>query len=173
MRTIDWEAIEREYRAGQLSVREIARQYEVTEGAIRKRAKADSWTRALAERVKAAVREKLVRDGTRDQHASDAEIVEHSALRGLEVVVSHRGDLKQLHGLKRVLADRLAIVLEGGDPMGLCLGERESPGDLLEKLSRVTSRLIPLERQAFNLDANPDGAAPIQVTIQGDDKGLL
>jgi predicted DNA-binding protein YlxM (UPF0122 family) len=48
----DWEAIEREYRAGQLSVREIARQYAVSEGAIRKRAKAEGWERALADVVR-------------------------------------------------------------------------------------------------------------------------
>ena len=60
-KSVDWEAIEREYRAGQLSVREIARTSGVTETAIRKHAKADGWTRALAEKVREAVREKLVR----------------------------------------------------------------------------------------------------------------
>lgn len=154
----DWEAIEREYRAGQLSVREIARQFGVSDGAIRKRAKAEGWERVLVERVREAVKEKLVRadsaqDGTQDQRArTDRELVEGAALRGLEVVTSHRRDLQQLHGLKRVLADRLSVVLTGGDPDGPCLGARETPGDLLEKLSRVSARLIPLERQAFNLD---------------------
>ena len=39
----DWEAIEREYRAGQLSVREIARQHDVSAPAIVKRAKRLGW----------------------------------------------------------------------------------------------------------------------------------
>lgn len=156
---IDWEAVEREYRAGQLSVREIARRFGLTEGAIRKRAKADSWERPLADKVRAAVREKLVRadgaqDGTQDQRAKhDADIIQGASARGFEVQMSHRRDIAQLHGLKRMLADRLAIYLDGGDPDGPCFGEKESPSDLLEKLSRVTARLIPLERQAFNLDA--------------------
>lgn len=34
----DWEAIESLYRAGKLSIREIARQHGLTEAAIRKRA---------------------------------------------------------------------------------------------------------------------------------------
>jgi len=47
--------------------------------------------------------------------------------------------------------------LNGETPEGAYIGERETPGDLLEKLSRVTSRLIPLERQAHNLDeARPE-----------------
>lgn len=166
---IDWEAIEREYRAGQLSVREIARRYEVSEGAIRKRAKADRWERALADKVRGAVREKLVRaDGTQAQRASDKDVLEGAATRGFEVVTSHRKDLTQLHGLKRVLMDRLAQVLQGVTPEGPCMGEKESPGDLLEKLSRVTTRLIPLERQAHNLDAaegDPPAAGGTTVSI--------
>lgn len=167
----DWEAIEREYRAGQLSLRAIASAHDITEGAIRKRAKAEGWQRALANKVREAVREKLVRtdgtqEGTQSQRA-DSEIVESAALRGLQVVTSHRRDLEQLHGLKRVLAMRLAAHLNGEKPEGPFIGDKESPGDLLEKLSRVTSRLIPLERQAFNLDAEDpppsDGDEPADI----------
>lgn len=160
----DWEAIEREFRAGQLSIRAIASAHGVTDTAIRKKAKAEGWQRSLANKVREAVREKLVRtdgsqDGSQSPRASDSEIVENAALRGLAVVTSHRKDLQQLHGLKRVLADRLSEVLHGGNPDGPCLGDKESPGDLLEKLSRITARLIPLERQAHNLDAEPEDVA--------------
>jgi transposase len=44
---IDWAGIERDYRDGRMSIREIARWYgNVTEGAIRKKAKAENWVRA-------------------------------------------------------------------------------------------------------------------------------
>lgn len=157
-RPTDWEAIEREFRAGQLSVREIGRSHGVTEGAIRKRAKAEGWERALASKVRDAVREKLVRAdgtqaGTQSPHANDREIVEGASLRGLEVVQSHRRDIAQLTALSNVLATRLSQVLHNDPADGLCLGRLESPGDLLEKLTRVRAKLIPLERQAYNLDA--------------------
>lgn len=44
----DWELIEKLYRAGILSLREIAKQADdaVTEGAIRKRSKRDKWVRS-------------------------------------------------------------------------------------------------------------------------------
>lgn len=174
----DWEAIEREYRAGQLSIREIARVHGVTDTAIRKKAKDLGWERSLADKVREAAREKLARGdgsqaGSHPQRArTDREIVEAASLRGLEVVTSHRRDLQQLHGLKRVLAGRLAEVLNGGLPDGPCLGERESPADMLEKLSRVTARLVPLERQAFNLDEGSDGEGGITITITGDDAAL-
>ena len=52
---IDWERIELDYRAGLLSLREIATKSDVSEGAIRKRAKRDSWLRDLSEKVKLRV----------------------------------------------------------------------------------------------------------------------
>lgn len=163
----DWVRIEAEYRAGQISIRQIAEGCGVSEGAIRKKAKKLGWVRALAERVREAVKEKLVREGTHGApRVSDAEIIQAASERGFNVITTHRRDLLQLHGLKRVLADRLATLLQGGDPGGLCLGERESAGDLLEKLSRVTGRLVPLERQAHNLDhelPTPPGETSVRV----------
>jgi hypothetical protein len=151
---VDWEAIERLYRAGQISVRAIAAAHSITEGAIRKKAKAEGWQRALADKVRSAVREKLVREtGTREQRAEDDnEIVDHSSSIGVEVVLSHRRDIGQLRGIASIIATRLAEHLQGGEPDGKFIGEKESVGDLLEKLTRVRAKLIPLERQAFNLD---------------------
>ena len=42
----DWEAVQELYRVGVASLRAIAAQHGCTEGAIRKRAKKDGWTRA-------------------------------------------------------------------------------------------------------------------------------
>lgn len=52
----DWEAIERDYRAGVLSLREIAIPNGITEGAIRKRAKRDGWERASVVRAPQGVK---------------------------------------------------------------------------------------------------------------------
>lgn len=43
---IDWVEIERDFRTGTMSVREMAKWYGVSEGAIRKRAKANGWERS-------------------------------------------------------------------------------------------------------------------------------
>lgn len=55
--TTDWIAIEGEYRAGKRSIRDIANDHAISEGAIRKKAKATGWMRdpsgAKRERVKA------------------------------------------------------------------------------------------------------------------------
>lgn len=49
----DWEAIERAYRAGLLSIREIASTQGITHGAINKRAKRDGWGRNLKAKIQA------------------------------------------------------------------------------------------------------------------------
>lgn len=151
-KAVDWEAIEREYRAGQASVRAIASAHGITEGAIRKKAKQFNWARRLADKVRSEVRERLVRDSAQVHREDDAEIVSGAAARGVEVVLSHRRDISQLRGIATIIATRLAEYLQGGMPDGKFIGDKETVGDLLEKLTRVRSKLIPLERQAFNLD---------------------
>ena len=51
-RVIDWESIEREYRAGIKTLREIASSHGITHAAIDKRAKRDGWERDLSGRIK-------------------------------------------------------------------------------------------------------------------------
>ena len=150
---VDWEAIEREYRAGQLSLSEIARQHNITHQAISKRAKDQKWARNLAKAVRDTIRAKLVADEVADGNAR--ETVEIAALRGVAVVRSHQRALSQLNAISDILATRLSQHLDGVAMDGPGLGERESPADMLEKLSRTRQRAIQLERQAFNLDANP------------------
>lgn len=164
-KTVDWELVEREFRAGQLSVAEIGRQCGVSHQAINKRAKREGWTRNLAEKVRVEVAARLVAADVAGRNAR--ETIDSAATRGVEVRLLQRTDIAQLNELKRTLVNRLACILRGEQPDGICLGERESPGDLIEKLSRVTSRLIPLERQAFSLDE------PTKLEVTGKDGAPL
>lgn len=156
----DWEAIEREYRAGQLSIAELARQHNLSRQAIIKRAKRDGWVRDLAAEVRKVVSAKLVTDGVTSDNARGT--VELAAARAVEVVRSHRRALSQLNAIGDILANRLAQHLDGVVADGPGLGDKESPADMLEKLSRTRQRAIQLERQAFSLDSAP----------QDDDGGL-
>ncbi|WP_157975389.1 hypothetical protein [Photorhabdus sp. CRCIA-P01] len=45
----DWEGIERDYRSGLISIREIAKKYGISDAAIRKRAKTEEWVRTIVE----------------------------------------------------------------------------------------------------------------------------
>jgi len=50
---LDWEAIERDYRAGLLSIREIAVRHGCTHTAINRRAKVRDWERDLKPKIQA------------------------------------------------------------------------------------------------------------------------
>ena len=160
---VDWEKIQSEYRAGQLSVREIASNAGLTEGAVRKRAKRENWTRDLTEKVRTAVRAELVRNGTQDQRA-DEELIREKAVTGAQIVREHRSDISRLRRIAAVLGARLEALVEGEETNGLAIGDKESVSDMLEKLSRVSTRVVQLERQAFNLDDEPAGDGVHQVT---------
>jgi hypothetical protein len=168
---IDWELVEKEFRAGQFSIREIAKRHEITDTTIHKRARRDGWTRELAHKIPAAVRERLARqDGLQKGlheglHASHAmenrNLLDNATTVGADVVKLHRKDIAQLHEIKAILAKRLIAHLNNEELDGPCLGERETAGDLLEKLGRTTARLIPLERQAYSIDEAPVREDPL------------
>ncbi len=148
----EWEAIEREYRAGQISIREIARQYGVSDRAIRNRAKNLGWERDLTDRVAAKVRSDLVRTEVRTPHArgpDEREIVAAAAARGVEVILRHRRDCVRLAESR----DRMLLRLEGLEPDAVDLRSCAQLADTLESATRMTERLQNAERRLFNLDA--------------------
>lgn len=169
---IDWERIEAEYRAGQFSLREIARQHEISDTAIRKKAKEFGWKRDLSDKVREAVRIKTVRDAVRNdgdvRERSDEEIVELAAERGAQVLQRHQNLLGAGQDLCGRLLQRVQMAvddIEGGEApktqvaklQALAVAARTA--DLLDVLVRTASKVIPLERQAFNLSENADSAS--------------
>ena len=52
-KTIDWESVERHYRTGLLSIRELGKQFGVSHVAIQKKAKAERWRRDLSAKIRA------------------------------------------------------------------------------------------------------------------------
>ncbi|SWI32642.1 Uncharacterised protein [Klebsiella pneumoniae] len=104
----DWEAIESAYRAGLMSLREIASQHGISEGAIRKRAKRDDWSRDLAAKVKERaddlVRKAEVRKQVRTETAlSERVLIEATAEVVAAVRMEHRGDIRRARGITNAL----------------------------------------------------------------------
>ncbi len=102
--TIDWARIEIEYLAGEDSIREIADRHEISDAAIRKRAKAQGWVRE----VRSANRCEPARqppppprsdpETPRDagQIADDGRSLVGRMLDELDAVTSRRGELEDL-----------------------------------------------------------------------------
>ncbi|WLG43246.1 hypothetical protein [Pseudomonas sp. FP1740] len=171
----DWEAIERAYRAGALSIRTIADRNGISDTAIRKKAKASGWARDLSEQVRKEVRNKLVRGEVREDQCAnperDAEIVEEAAEEGARVVRSHRRDIRKATNLANLLMDDLLTTISKREEIEDSIDEETkedsngmrranmlsavslpSNAKTLFQLSSAMKNLQVLERQAFGLD---------------------
>ncbi|EPS2727083.1 hypothetical protein ACX1JM_000267 [Cronobacter sakazakii] len=173
----DWEAIESAYRAGLLSLREIASQHGISEGAIRKRAKRDDWSRDLnakvRERADALVRKAEVRKKVRSENAlTERVLIEASAEVIASVRMEHRGDIRRAREITNMLFDELAAecadvdALEKLGEMMRCPDDkgRDKLNELYHSiismpervksakaLSEALKNLIGLERQAYDI----------------------
>lgn len=184
----DWERIEGDYRAGVLSLREIATKDGcVTEGAIRKRAKRDGWTRDLAAKIKAKaddlVRKDAVRnDGTQKSGLSTAterEIIDANAHQIARVRGEHRSDISRSRSLVLTLLGELEGQTASNEmlvELGAMMRRESESGvdrlndtynkiissagriDSVKKLTEALKNLIGLEREAYGLD-EPDKPA--------------
>ena len=168
---INWISIEKEYRVGQLSLREIARQHEIPESTLRYRSK--GWgERDLTDQVRRQVHEKLLRNNLRIQNAqmdlpTDEEIIDEASDRGAKVIELHRKDITELREREKSLLEELGdkdnppVKTHVSNYMGevtltefrLTVVERAST---LNALMNIMHKRIALERQSYSLDENSD-----------------
>lgn len=162
---VDWESIEKEYRAGQLSNVEIGKRYGVSEGAIRKKAKQFEWEKDLSQQVRKKVREKLVRSEVRENNANSEEIIDAASNRGVEIIKLHRKDINNLKSEEQKILKEL-----GNNPQRTWVGQYQGKivsknfsitvtdrAQALNNLANVQHKRIQLERQAWNLNDTGDG----------------
>lgn len=175
----DWEAIERAYRAGGLSIREIAKANGVSDTAIRKKATACGWERDLTARVNEKARIALVRDGVRTANPqTEQEIVDDAASQVVAVVRSHRKRITLQTGLIDLLAEQLVSVAGKREDIEEAIFDEtalDKDGRRRQAMMRAVSlpthastavnlanalkTLIGLERQAFNINGESDAPA--------------
>jgi hypothetical protein len=173
---IDWERIESDYRVGLWSLREIAASHgNVTEGAIRKRAKRDGWVRDLGEKVKSRADDMVRKDEVRSEYAakaSEKEIVEANATRIAQVRIEHRKDISRFRKLALDLLAELEAEtgnLDLFEELGDFLRADDDKAqdkrnelyrkvisgagriDSAKKLAETLKTLIGLEREAYGI----------------------
>ncbi|WP_145512498.1 hypothetical protein [Yersinia kristensenii] len=178
----DWEAIESAYRAGLMSLREIASQHSISEGAIRKRAKRDDWSRDLSAKIKERAEDLVRKEEVRKQVRTETTLTERVLIEASAEVIAnvrmeHRGDIRRAREITNALFDELGAEcadIESLRKLGeLMLDPDDNGRDRLNEvyqsiialpervkavkaLSDAMKNLIGLERQAYDI---------------GDDKG--
>ena len=173
---IDWEAIEREYRAGIKSIRQIGKEFGLTHRSVGQRAAREGWERNLADKIRQAAKNKLAAEVARSVSAQipksvEREIVQANAAIQVSIVREHRVDIQRARklvqalvgDLERVVGDRdllnsLAELITADDKDNRrlqafmrAIGINEN-ASTLESLTRSLKPLIGMEREAFGID---------------------
>lgn len=95
---IDWEAIERDYRAGIKTLRQMADEHGITHGAINKKAKAEGWSRDLQAKIVAKAEEQVSKavvsnEVSKASKVSEREVIEANAGVLAQADLTNRSDL--------------------------------------------------------------------------------
>lgn len=132
---IDWEKVEEDYRIGRDSLRVIAARYNLTEGAIRKRANTHNWQRDLRNKINQRATAIMQREAAK-QLPHERDIVEANAQLVSEVGLNH----KLLATKAREKGAELLAQLDA-----------HSDDDLLTK-SRIYQNLVGSLEKAINIE---------------------
>lgn len=175
----DWERIEADYRAGVLSVREIASAHGVSHTAINKRASKDGWERDLSAKIKAKAdalvsKAEVSKEVSKAKAETDKVIVEANAEAIARVRLSHRSDISRSRRLAMALLEELEVAtgsIELFQELGDFLRSDDEKGadkrndvyqrvissvgriDSMKKLSDTLKTLVGLEREAYGIAA--------------------
>lgn len=189
-KTIDWERIELDYRAGIKTLREIASENGVSHPAISKRARRDGWVRDLSARIQSRADDLVTRDTvsssvTTESRAAERLVVEANAQAVAQVRLAHRRDIARARTLVNALLSELEAQTDPemlallGD-LGQLLRAPDDRGvdrlnDLyqaiislpersktMKVLTESLGRLVDMERQAFGMDSKAQEQADAQ-----------
>ncbi|MGF6764042.1 hypothetical protein P3T24_004373 [Paraburkholderia sp. GAS33] len=175
---VDWERVESDYRAGILSLREIAAANPgVNHMAIARRAKREGWTQDLSAKIHAKAEELVTRQGvtesvTAERAVTDRLIVEENAQAIANVRLTHRKDISKFRAIALKLLEELeSQTIDNGlfQDLGFLLRQEDDKGrdkrndiynavissagriDGVKKLAEVLKILIGLEREAYGI----------------------
>lgn len=183
--TTDWEVVEGLYRVGFPALRTIASKHGCTEGAIRKRAKKESWARDLKAKVQAKAEELVRKNEVRKTVRNECEVTEAlqisvAATMQADIIIGHRRDIPAVRRLTSKMFIELELQTDGIDllkDLGKLMRKDNESGqdkrnDLYNKVIALAGRsatlkslvdslkvLVALEREAFGLDDAAKGSA--------------
>lgn len=178
-RKVDWDAVERDYRSTQMTLRELGAKHGCDHAAISRKAKDNDWRRDLTAAVRQATNTMLIEAAvtsavTNSQQAVTSTVIAVAEM-NKQVILGHRRDIQDTRNVAASLLDELTaskmlveeqdllveiLAGEGAEPVdisraravvrkALDLGARVSS---VKALAETFSKLQVMERVAFSLD---------------------
>lgn len=164
-KAIDWEAVEIQYRAGIRSLKDIGKEFDVSDAGILKRARRDGWERNLKAKIQARAEARVSAAAVSEEVRArtkihEQQVVEANALAVADVRLSHRRDITRT----RTIAMRLLAELEEQAAGEEVEGQQECAPEartdalslqakvkVLKDLGESLRVLVALERQAYGI----------------------
>lgn len=146
---VDWQAVERDYRATKLTLRELGSKHGCDHAVIARKAKKEGWERDLTELVKQATNTKLIAQAVNDAVNNGQQDVTNVVLAVAElnkqVILGHRVDLSAT----RSVASDLLLELHNSALLGneaqllaqIAAGDGAQEADLARARSAVNKAL--------------------------------
>jgi len=166
----DIEGIAKDIAAGMLTLREVARKHACSPAYVCKIKEEQKIERDLSKRVRQSVRAKLVNKKPKvntkivntkeEQEKFEKEAIEEAAEEGVRIITSHRNLIKRCRETAVRFIDELkkdkivGKVTDKGKKIYIKIPPAQK-STLFNSVSLAVSRLIPLERQSYNLDDEP------------------
>lgn len=173
----DWERIECDYRAGILSVREIAASQGITHGAINKRAKRDGWERDLSAKIRAkadglVAKQAIVVEAPGLSKEVTAAVIKENSEHLASVMLTQRRSVARAHKLCMSLLEELEATTTNPE-LFATLGEflREEGGDAAAKRSAAFEKVMTFTSRVDNMKKLGETLRNL-VTVERDIYGL-
>jgi hypothetical protein len=177
-KTVDWDALEPHYRAGIRSLKDIGAEFDCSDAAIIKHAKAHKWTRNLRDKIKQRAAEKVSAAMVSAEVSAQTKVTEEVRIEvesevQARIELSHRKDITKARALavslleeledqtaNRDLYERLGELLRKEDDKGvdklndlyhkvISFGGRTTG---MKQLADTLKVLVDLERRAYGID---------------------
>ncbi|WP_159271997.1 hypothetical protein [Variovorax boronicumulans] len=181
----DWDAVERDYRTGHFTNRELGLKFDLHHTAVGRKARKEGWTQDLRALVKSATSAKLIQESVSANVSAAHQSVSDSVLAAAEtnknVILTHRSDITKVRQLTMSMVAELTEVSLQQEALQeffdrTIRAECTSPEAIMQattaynaltklparvmsvkNLSEALTKLQTLERKAFALDEEDGG----------------
>ncbi|WP_448173406.1 hypothetical protein [Rhizobacter fulvus] len=157
---IDHDAVERDYRLGQYTLRELGSMHGCSHQAVAKLAKTGGWSQDLSKVVRAATNASLIQEAVNQAVAKNgqevASAVQVAAELNKSIILGQRSRLAEVAAVADAAKTALLALL----PSVANLRDAATAMAATESWSRVVRSVIDQERVVFKLDDN-DGGQPL------------
>lgn len=171
---IDWEAIQKDYIASSLSLREIADKHGISFSTLKVKIKKEGWVRDLSELIKQRTKAKIATIDVRELVEQSAHESAHKSARLTAEAIEQESDNRVLilKGQRAKIDARFELADRGMDKLAEMLAGVADPRDMaawssaFKSNNDVMTKLIEKQRQNYGIDDEDQGNESIEDILQ-------